>query len=284
LNVARMLVASLLIASVVVAFIYGPPLDIASAAVTSYSTWTSAYTSYWSVVTGRSTEWKTTTVEVLTQTEYKGPCLRMDIKFYYWYYPGSQEIVEWGAVGYIENLMSVPVKGITIVSFIGNKAGSVKETVEQRFGRIEPGKGINLLRDDRVQLKNVYRETDFQFSSWYVIIHPEGYVQQTPAATYTMFARTSGVYMSTYTMSHIVTETVPFEGFGVGSIVAIVAIVAIAISAIIFFKRRQRIPSGTIQPQVGAEATVPSQKYCMACGAKIPSDSEYCDECGVKQA
>lgn len=284
-----MLICLLLIGSVVGGFAQGLPLENASAVITSYSTWTSAYTSYWSVVTGRSTEWKTTTVEVLTQTEYKSPYLRMDIKFYRWYYPGSQEVVEWGAVGYIENLMSVPVKGGTIVCFIGNKSGSVEETVEQRFGRIEPGKIINLLSDDRVQLKNVYRETDFKFSSWYVIIRPEGYAQQIPAATYTLFARTSGVYMSTYTTSYIVAEAVPFEGFGVGSIVAIVAIVAIAVTAVIAFKRRQLIPSGTIQPPptpppVGIPSAEAEERiYCIHCGKAIPVGSKFCYYCGKKQ-
>jgi len=139
LNVPRMVVASLLIGSVAAGFTYGPPLDKALAAVTSYSTWTSTYYSSW-YSTSYSIQYGSTTVittEILSQDRLAGPYLKITRTI------GANSPYTATFDMRITNLMDVPVLSGTIFLEFEMSGGSTR-SAQHDFGAIEPGDSIRV--------------------------------------------------------------------------------------------------------------------------------------------
>ncbi len=68
------------------------------------------------------------------------------------------------------------------------------------------------------------------------------------------------------------------EGNGYSLLAIYSSIVTVAVAVIFIVIRKKKTKARTMAPPF-----VSTEKTCVACGAKIPFDSEYCDECGAKQ-
>nr|MDO8099457.1 zinc ribbon domain-containing protein [Candidatus Njordarchaeota archaeon] len=268
MNITRMLVASLLMGCPVVAFVCGPPLDKALAAVTSYSTWASTYYSSW-YSTSYSTQYMSTTIvttDALSQDQLGGPYLKIaGMLGRTAPYTASFDLS-------ITNLMDVPVLGGTIFLDI-RMSGGGKEA-RQDFGAIEPGRSIRMEGTIGVvggEIIAVYFvRANFNCR--------KSVGKEAPFATYTYSRMLTETQVKTYTTMYIVSE--PFQVGATGILIA-VALAGIVVVALFYVKRRR-----STKPEAKSVFAVQprSQRSCSGCGTALEPDETFCPNCGKKWA
>jgi hypothetical protein len=88
---------------------------------------------------------------------------------------------------------------------------------------------------------------------------------------------------SVYTYGLHVSERPFSEQYGLYIGTAIVIVILLA--AVLVLMRRRRRPTPPAQPTATAPLGValPARKFCVACGAPLPPDQQFCGKCGTRQ-
>nr|MDO8135245.1 hypothetical protein [Candidatus Njordarchaeum guaymaensis] len=274
-----MLIVSLLIGSIVAGFTQRLPTDKASAAITSYSTWTSTYYSYWTSAR-TSTQSMRTTVSTLTQTSMEGPYLKIAGKFDYWYETtsGYNQVVELTVRGDITNLLSAPVQKGKIILNVRNLEGTVTEEALAPFWELKVGETIKI--NQGVPLTKAFYKDKIKIEFVRAEINVSGLVTDVPIATYTLFATQTEALVRTYTSTYITTGIYEIQQpfiFGATEILAVVILVGVLVVVLAYMKLRA---AGRVSPQ-DQQAFVQG-RVCSGCGTTLEANEDFCPNCGRK--
>lgn len=241
------------------------------------------------VLTVSTTEMRLVTrTTVLTDVIPKPPELVVKYGWWRWYYQVSGLLAKAEILGNITNRSELNLWDVGIQFELGE--GDKSEVFHHVISLIRAGEKVDFRFDYTPKGEYKYQWTWLRY---------RGIDQYKAAVSTTTVLRTSAIVESsitvrtaTLTTIHMVlltyTEpTVPTTEPLTLATVAIAAVAAIAIAAIVFFRKRQRVPSATVQPQARAEVTAPptevaGAKLCPKCQTANEAISKFCVVCGYR--
>jgi ribosomal protein L40E len=262
-------------------FVQGLSTQSALGVITSYSTITS--TSY--LILGdrgtTSTRYVTTSATTLAQQKLEGPHVKIEGGYSYLYPPGGGVIQDVNMDGKIWNLMTVPIEKGEIQFLVSNKAGTVTQKIAFAFPEIKVGYYIVL--QGKVSLTRPFSHDDVEMNLLNVILVCKGVVTQVPVATYTFAGFQTYTYVMTYTTAFTLSESQSPVG-PVGDSEFASGILTFTVLMIMVLVVVTLVANKMLEPAKEKEAAAESaMKACVKCGSRLPTDAEYCDECGARQ-
>jgi len=282
-----MLILSLLIGSIVAGFTQRLPTDKASAAITSYSTWTSiSYLQYTTYLTKTEFTEKTTTTDQLFQYGGSGPYVIINGT---WRQIANDQI-EVNMI--VENLQGLPIR-FGAVKFkvmilvpspasdpfreadcifvpVGGENKEIPLKMTLAITGVLPWPLSTTVKEVRVDSVSIQLNKSIIITSAIAV------------ATYTRFETRTETSIRTHTSAYVITATYgiqqPFS-FGTTEILLTGVVVGVLLAAVAIFRKRHgpRVP-----PMVVLPTQPPEQRMCSGCGVLLEAGEDYCPSCGRK--